>query len=289
MLASVQQTAKGDLKRHLSKLMNSYYRLGATIQRDRGNFQAAYILANEGVRVAKEISGDAYGPQIVAASQYTRGVVNFAWGTFGDQVKQGVIVQRQEKIEAALIDFERASRHASLQLKGIIYSEMARARALLPSSPSEITLALRLLEQAEPFVGREEHKDDFSTQILLDADFKGLDKKRLILSRAKTFLAIGRPARAREEFTDLELMRNGSLHTRRRVWMDVFSAQADIEVGDYLTATEKLTNAFGDCVEVHSLTHLARIRELYKILSLSPYKDKAQVKHLGRMLQKEFS
>lgn len=130
-LARLHQTAQGSLHSHLSELMNSYYRLAATIQRDRGHFAEAYCCANEGVRLAKTMRDSPYATQIVAASQYTRGVVNFAWGVFGDRVREGRVTILREKIEAALTDFERALKHASPQLKGIIYSEMARAQALL--------------------------------------------------------------------------------------------------------------------------------------------------------------
>lgn len=103
--------------------MNSYYRLAATIQRDRGNFEQAYLLANEGVRLAKDIGRDPYTSQIIAASLYTRGVVKLAWGAFGSHVRQGKVLPQKDKLEAALTDFERAVIHASPQLKGIIYSD----------------------------------------------------------------------------------------------------------------------------------------------------------------------
>jgi hypothetical protein len=161
-LAPIQETAKGDLKQNVSKIMNSYSRLAATIQRDLGNFEEAYDFANESVRSAMEVN-DTYAPQIVAASQYTRGVVNLAWGAFGSEAKQGNISLYEIKIDDALIDFECALKNASPQLKGIIYSEMARAKALAPHSSTDITIALKLIEQAESFVNVDS-KDEFYTQ-----------------------------------------------------------------------------------------------------------------------------
>src|SRR5689334_20175475 len=43
ILVPVQQAAKGSLAWHTSELLNSYYRLAATVQRDNGNFEAAYF------------------------------------------------------------------------------------------------------------------------------------------------------------------------------------------------------------------------------------------------------
>jgi hypothetical protein len=200
-LVPLQQHAKGNLERRLSELLNSYYRLAATILRDRGNFERAYFFANESVSIATAMGTDPYASQIASASLYTRGVVNFARGVFGDHVKQGYIRFQREKIQAAILDFEQAVSYASPQLRGIVYSEMARAKALIANSPTDITIALKLLDQAEQFLDTD-NNDDFYTQILLNGDLKGLDKKRLILGRAKTFLAMKRPGKAMGEFLD---------------------------------------------------------------------------------------
>jgi transcriptional regulator with XRE-family HTH domain len=286
-LTPIQQTAKGNLAQHLSELLNSYCRLAATIQRDRGNFEQAYILANESVRLAKAIGTHPYALRILAASQYTRGVVHFAWGVFGHHTKQGKIIFNGEKIAAALADFERALVHASPQLKGIIYSEMARAKALIATSPTDISIAQTLMEQAEAYIDTD-NRDDFYTQILLHGDVKGLDKKRLILGRAKAFLAMKRPAKALEEFDDLEMLYEGKNHARRRGWTSVLYAQAAFELGDYSTATDKAISAFLECQEVHSIVHLARLNELYRQLLASPHNAQGKVKRLGRMLNTLF-
>lgn len=282
-LATIQQTTKGNVGRRISELINSFCRLAATIQRDQGRFEEAYILANHGVRLAKEMGNDPYALQIIAASQYTRGVVNLAWGAFGNYVRHGKVILSKEKIEAAFADFEQALKYASPQLKGIIYSEMSRAQSLVAISPTDTTIALKLMEQAEPFVGVDSN-DDFYTQILLHGDLKGLDKKRLILGRAKTFLAIKRPARAIEELVELEMLQDGTSHTRRRAWTSILYAQAAFELGDYGTTIVYAMNACMDCREAHSLTHLARVNELYTRLLTTSYKDNAEVKRLGRLL-----
>ena len=286
-LAPIQHTTKGDLNRHINELINSFYRLAATIQRDQGNFEQAYILANHGVRLAKDMGNDPYALQIVAASQYTRGVVNLAWGAFGDHAKQGKVIIYKEKIETAFADFERALQYASPQLKGIIYSEMSRAKSLIATSPTDITIALKLIEQAESFVGVDSN-DDFYTQILLNGDLKGLDNRRLILGRAKTFLAIKRPAKAIEELDELELLKEGPSHTRRRAWTYILYAQAAFELGDYSTAIVHAIDAFMDCRETHAIAHLARVNELYIRLLTTPHKNDFEVKRLGQLLGRIF-
>jgi hypothetical protein len=285
-LLPVQQHAKGNLGRRINELLNNYYRLAATVQRDRGNFEKAYIFANESVQAAKGMGTDPYALQITAASQYTRGVVNFAWGVFGDCVKHGYVHSDKEKVQAALFDFEQALKYASSQLKGIIYSEMARAKALIAQSPTDMTIALKLLEQAEQFLDTD-NQNDFYAQILLNGDLKGLDKKRLILGRAKTFLAMKRPGKALDEFSDLEML-EGSEHTRRRGWTQVLYAQAAFELGDFSSTTEKLLSAFSSCREAHSITHLARVKELQLQLLSSSYKNNTEVRRLGKLLEEVF-
>lgn len=286
-LAPLQQTAKGSFKRNLSEILNSYYRLAATILRDRGDFERAYFFANKSISMSKAMGTDFYSLQITSASQYTRGVVNFAWGVFGDSVRQGRIHFQKEKIQAALCDFEQALKYASPQMRGIIYSEMARAKALIATSPMDVTIALRLLEQAEQFLDVDT-SDDFYVQILLNGDLKGLDEKRLILGRAKTFLAMGRPGKAMDEFSDLEMLQEGSQHTRRRGWTQVFYAQAAFDLGNFSVAAERTLNAFSNCQEAHSITHLARINELYGQLLNSSYRAHTDVRRLGRLLSKVF-
>lgn len=286
-LTSIQQTAKGNLELRICELLNSYYRLAATIQRDRGNFEESYILANESVRTAKKMGNSPYALQVIAASQYTRGVVNLAWGAFGNQVKQGKATIHKEKLEVALTDFERASKQASPQLRGIIYSEMSRAKALTSTSPTDITIALKLIEQAEHFIDMNSN-DDFYTQILLNGDMKGLDKRRLILGRAKTFLAIKRPAKAIDELVELEMLKEGPSHTRRRAWTHILYAQASFDLCDYATATDEAINAFIGCNEVHAIAHLARVKELHTKLLTTEYKDNSEVKRLGRLLNAVF-
>jgi transcriptional regulator with XRE-family HTH domain len=286
-LVPFYQDAKGSLARRLSELLNSYYRLVATILRDRGQFEKAYFFANESVLMASAMGKDAYASQITSASQYTRGVVNFAWGVFGPRVKQGIISFHKEKIEAALLDFEQASTYASPQLKGIIFSEMARAKALVAGSSTDITIALKLLEQAEKFLNTDS-QDDFYTQILVNGDFKGLDKKRLILGRAKTFMAMKRPGKALDEFSELEMLHEGSQHTRRRGWAEMLSAQTAFDLGDFSSATDKALSALSSCQEANSITHLARINELHSQLLHSPYKNNSEVRRLGKLLEEIF-
>ena len=287
VLAPLQRETKGSLKRSLSELLNSSARLAATLLRDTGNFKQAYVFANESVRLAKDMGSDPYALQIIAASQYTRGVVRLAWGAFGDGVKQGKVILEPERLKAALQDFQRALTHASPQLKGIIYSEMARATSLLATSPIDTTIAQTLMEQAERFVDKN-GSDDFYTQILLNGDVKGLDNRRLILGRAKMFLALGRPEKVREELDELEELSTGPTHTRRTAWTDILSAQASFEVGDSMTAIEKATSAFHHCNEVHALAHLARINELSTKLLESSSRDHAKVKHLGKLVRTVF-
>ncbi|GHO98712.1 hypothetical protein KSF_087600 [Reticulibacter mediterranei] len=290
-LEVIQQTAKGDLRRQVSEILNSYYRLAATLERDRGNFEQAYLFANESVRCAKIVGtimgNDPSARYLLAASHYTRGIVNLAWGAFGNHIKQGRVFLSQEKLDAALMDFERTLPQASPSLKGILYCEMARAKALSRSTPMDEMIALKLIEQAEPFVGVQS-RDDFYTQVLLHGDVQGMDARRLHLGRAKIFLALQRPEKAIDELDDLEQLKPGVMHTRRRGWAHIFYAQAAFDQGDYHTATENALGAFCECQQVHATAHLGRVNALYNKLRLSPYSKHIEVKQLGKLLAQVF-
>nr|BBH86839.1 hypothetical protein KTC_15900 [Thermosporothrix sp. COM3] len=281
-LEGIEKQARGDLQKHSRELLNSYYRLAATLFRDRGDFLRAYTYANHGVRVARQLGDDPTSLQLLAASQYTRGFVLLVWGAIGDSVQQGQITLKRDKIATALTDFERALPNARPQLKGIIYSEMARARALQRSSPIDETLALTLLKKAEDLVGLESDVDAYN-QILLDGDMKGLDERRWRIGRAKTMLALRRPTEAIEELDELELL-SGQTHTRRRAWTDILYAQSSLAMQDWFMATQKAISACNECKEVQSLAHITRVRDIYKQLLHSPYKQNREVKRLGELL-----
>jgi len=146
---------------------------------------------------------------------------------------------------------------------------------------------MKLMEQAEPFVN-EERSGDFYTHILVDGDIKGLDKRRLILGRAKMFLAMERPAKVIEELDRLETLKEGLTHTRRRAWTSILYAQASFKLGDYSTATDEAIKAFYDSQSVHAIAHLARIHELYARLRTSSQRDSTRVKQLGKLIDMVF-
>jgi hypothetical protein len=108
------------------------------------------------------------------------------------------------------------------------------------------------------------------------------------LGRVKIFLALQRPEKAIDELDDLELLKPGGMHPRRRAWAHIFYAQAAFDLREYQTATEQAIGAFYECQEVQATAHLGRVNELYCKLHLSPYSKQAPVKQLGKLLAQVF-
>ena len=84
----------------------------------------------------------------------------------------------------------------------------------------------------------------------------------------------------------LESLKEGTNHTRRRGWTEIYYAQAAFDLGNYSTSVAKAIDAFTNCLEVHSIAQLGRVNEVYTRLLTSPYKNDPDVKHLGRILNK---
>ncbi|QBD75799.1 hypothetical protein EPA93_07175 [Ktedonosporobacter rubrisoli] len=273
-LESVEAQAKGNLLHHIGERLNGLYRLAATIRRDQGDFPEAYKYANQGVRVARLMGNDIFSSQVLSASYFTRGVVSLAWGAFG----------QKEKIDAAINDFNKALPQASPQLKGILWAEQARAQSLKDTTPIGECIALRTLEKAERYVEVENRPNDFYYQILVNGDMKGLDTKRFMIGRAKTFLSLGQYEKVRDELDALEELR-GAPHARRRVWIDILYGQASLGMKDYYTTTQRMLTAVNENLKVRSSVHQARIQEIYQQLVSSRFNKDPEVKRLGKILK----
>ena len=281
ILELIYSEATNNLKRHMSGTLCSLCRLAATIYRDQGLFDLALTYANQGIKYARANGPDEYSLQLLAASQYTRGVVNHAWGSMGKDVRHGHILFERAKIQDACTNFEQAAKTAGPLLKGIVYLELSRAKAQMARSPQERAEALSLLEAAEPFTNIKGN-DDYYDQIMLYGDIKGIDKNRLHLGRAKTYLALGLPEKVIDELNCCQ-----ATHLRRRGWSQIFYVQALLQLGDKRSAIQLATQALLDCREAGSISHLARMNEIYKELK-DQFPQDIEVIRLGKLLAEVF-
>ncbi len=144
-LEFLEKLSSGRLQEHIQALLNSYYQLGTEITRSLGTFARSYFYANNAVRVTKNMDQE----HMVAMAQYRRGYTSLVWGLFGETDTTGTFKLNADKINAAIRDFEQALPSARPQLKGLIWLDLSRAHSYLKRNQTDISIALRLIEQAK--------------------------------------------------------------------------------------------------------------------------------------------
>lgn len=275
-LEIVQSQAYGRLKGHVLMLLDSYYQLGSDITReDQRAFRQSYEYANKAVLVTKSVGND----HKIALALYTRGYTNLVWGLFGEQDQNGAFKHAQEKIIAAINDFEQALHHAPLPLKGYLWMELSRAYAQ-KGSPTDISIALNLIDKAEKVVGVETIQDAY-------IPLKSFNEGMYHLGRAVTLTATGRPEEAIEMLDELETLHTtngiGRNQLRRRAWVDIQYAQACFGMKEYYEAIRRAVNALHVCEDIHSVINISILNNLYSQLPkqfLKGNQDAAELKAL---------
>ena len=189
-------------------------------------------------------------------------------------------------LQAAIADFEEASKYAAAELKGSILRELGRAQGLSRGGEINTTLAQKTTEAAGNWVGIVSTKDDLYAQILRGRP-GGLTDGAYHLGRAITFNATGRPNMAIQALDDLEQVTTGRIphdQTRNNAWVDIIWAQTALGMKDFDIATTKATNALLACQDINSITNIATIKDIYARLLQTNYKEKQNVKNLGKLL-----
>jgi tetratricopeptide (TPR) repeat protein len=276
-LEALEKLSDGNLYQHIQELLNSYYQLGNVITKDQGAFARSYSYANHAVRVTKNTGQE----QRVATARYRRGYTSLVWGLFGEVDSIGAFKRDTDKITAAIRDFKRALPHAHPQLKGFLWLELSRAYSSLLQNPTEVSIALSLIEQAEDVIDVGALNDPYTPM-------KSLNQGMHLLGKAITLTYVGRSEEATEVLDGLEYLQDnkgiGRDQVRQQAWIDILYAQASLRSKDYYEAIRRATSAFLVCKDIHSLNNIAIINDLYCQLQKSPYKNHQEVADLGHML-----
>jgi len=279
-LEQCERESSGNFQRYVRSTLNSYYQLASDITRHQGDFAAAWMYANQAVRVTRLLAINDF----LAAALYRRGYIRLEWAIFGDNVAQGNMNREpdKKKVYAALSDFEEALPQARSQLKGAIWLEMSRAEGILQRS----NMSLSLVNKAEGMVDMGSSLSPHE-QILLEGALNGLNEGMYLLGKAASLIALRRTATAIDVLDDLDDLKNGKgiarNQARRLAYTDLLRAEASLGDRDYITATVRATSAFQTYRDIHTIERIANINLIYKKLA-EKHGNHPEVKNLGKLL-----
>lgn len=293
-LASLEQQAKGDLCYHIQEILFGYQLLATHIVRDQRRFSSSYYHANEAVRVAKAMQDS----DLIATALFTRGWTNMEWGLYG-RTQQGIFQVQQNKLEAAIRDFEEARKVFPTlngkeamhpQLLGRLMTYKSRAQAALAVSKGRDVPASVLImpDDATELVGRQE-VDDLYTRTLVTGTRSGFHEQAYLSNRSSIFAAANLPAQALQELNASEHLTEKTYRrdeTRQFTWLDILKANIYMQLGEFGTATDYAMRAALACQDINSVTNIAIINDIYGRLRQSSYKTSKAVHELGDILEK---
>ena len=276
-----ERESSGDLQRYIKEALNSHYQLASDMTRHLGNFAAAWMYANNAVRVTRQLDVNDF----LAAALYRRGYISLEWAIFGDKVVHGIINPEpdRKRLEAALSDFEEALPLARPQLKGAIWLEMSRVQGIL----QHVSLSFSLVHQAKDMVDAGDILADPLEQILLHGALNGLSEGMYVLGKAASLIAVGRTTTAIELLDDLDELKNGKgiarNQARRLAYIDLLRAEASLGTKNYITAATRATSALQTFQDIQTRERIAWINTIYKKLA-EKYGSHREVRSLGKML-----
>ena len=292
-LENFEQQTQGDLRYHVQETLLGYQMLSTHIVRDQRQFESAHAHANEAVRVAKNMNDS----DLLATALFMRGWTYLEWGLFG-VMKQGVFQVQQNKVSAAIRDFEAAkhvfpaqdgNEHMHPQLLGALSVYLSRAQAALATSRNEPIppqLLIRLDDVAET-VGRQ-NVDDLYMRALLTGTRKSWHQAGYLNTRATVFNTAGLPGQALKELNTLENLIAKTYkkdETRQFVWLDILKSNIYIGLGEFAMATMHARQALLASQDINSITNIAIITDIYGRLLRTSHKTSSDVKEIGDLLQ----
>ncbi len=293
-LEGFERQTKGDLRYHIQEILLGDQILTTHIIRDKRQFNLSYMHANEAVRVAKSMSDSDF----IATALFMRGWTRLEWGLFGT-MKEGAFQAQQDKISAAIRDFEEAlqvfpgqdgkeSMHP--QLLGTLTVYLSRAQAALASSRGERipTSVLIALDNVADTVGRQ-NIEDLYIRALLTGTRKSWHQAGYLNTRATVFNTAVLPGQALKELNALESLIEKTYRkdeTRQFVWLDILRANIYIGLGELGAATDHAKRALLASQDINSVTNTAIITDIYGRLLKSSHKASSDVQELGEILKK---
>src|SRR6266567_6197499 len=292
-LENFERRTKGDLRYHVQEILFGYQLLATHIVRDQRRFSPSYYHANEAVRVAKAMQDS----DLIATALFTRGWTRLEWGLYGT-TKQGVFQVQQDKLEAAIHDFEEAKKVFPAQngkeamhpqLLGRLMTYKSRAQAALAVSKGEPVPASVLItpDDVADMVGHQD-VDDLYTRTLVTGTRSGLHEQAYLSNRSSIFTAAKLPGQALKELNTSERLTEKTYRrdeTRQFTWLDILKANIYMELGEFDTATDCAKQALLACQDISSITNTAIITDIYGRLLQTNHKASRDVQELGDVLR----
>jgi tetratricopeptide (TPR) repeat protein len=285
-LETLEQECGGDLQRQVQEYFLGYLLLATRVYRDRYRYQTAYSYADKAVKVAtsREIE-PMLGPAL-----FERGTTSKRWGLYGEIEETGALKPDLHKIALSIPDLEEVMRLAHPQLKGFAALELGEVKGITQRSETDITLALRVSDQAERWLG---HDDADSLYLYMRQMVSGqslLNRGRVLFGQAITFNAVGHPGKAEETIETLRNLKRGNgistSHSRLNALVDIVRAEALMGIKEFDQAAFYALEALKVCLDVQSQPNIILIGDIYSRLLKSTFRNHSQVKELGILLRR---
>jgi hypothetical protein len=257
-------------KRSVVALLCGYHMLSAQIAIDQCDFDKAIDHLNKAYMVAKEREL----LKLKAACLLWRG-----WTL----KERGEVKAMQQDVEGALVDFAHATNDFLLACKqaqrlpaamqGPLLLVLGEVNAHTAKHPQEFHIAIKKIEEAEAFIGKEVDEEDIY--------FIQLDEERYYLQRAAAYLASCNPLAcyprdARRELRNAHAAAPTPLPKRRYAYNMILQATSSVIEGQAYLAKKRLASAddcFGEATQkatealvlvkdIHSQVNIARIEKL---------------------------
>jgi transcriptional regulator with XRE-family HTH domain len=245
----------------LIELMCRYHQLATWIARDQRDYNTAFYHANRAIKLAQSLNDS----ELIAATLFRRGRT---------RLEQGDIDGAITDLDAA-IPYAKRSRS---QLKSLVLLAAGHARVHTKNiSETDTVQALTLIDQAGRIIRSGNLEDDES--------FVKLNAGRFHQDRAGALIMIGKSNHALDEL-ELASRGVGVDQTRRHAYINVLRAQAYAKDGDITMALATAEEALTVSKSLRSNINIARLQELYDLLTIGKYKDSPQLARFGLILKK---
>ena len=248
----------GAYKAQILELLCRYHQLACWIARDQRAYQVASLHANHAVKLAQSLNN----PELLAVTLFRRGRTKLEQADFAGAVAD---------LDAA-VPYAQRSRS---QLRALVLLAAGHARAYVAQTPTEVSAAFTLIDQAAKIVRRGNLEDDES--------YVKLSAGRYHLDRADALIVVRRPEAGLDEL-ELAARGIGVEQTRRHTYIDVLRAKAYAGSGDVIMATSTAEVALGEARSIQSVVNVARVGDIQQMLGESKYANDPGVRRLGALL-----
>ena len=268
-------------KSQMIELLCGFNIVVGNIERDQQHYQAAMKHLDNAVIVARE--NKCY--DFYAAALHDRGVIFLDKGqtmSLNNDSSRNVL----SYFAHALRDLNAAAKveqthHLPPFLQGYILTATGITQSHLAQDNQDLTEALTSIDKAERLIGQEGSEEN--KYFIMDTTKFGEDE--YLIDRVSTLLGastqkLRNPDKVITQLAFARKNTNSSL-ARRNAFIDIQSAKAYFDKGEYPMATKLALDAIAVVGVIESWVNIARVSRLYGDLKESSYGDSFEVAQLG--------